>query len=251
MDDLRVRQAFDRRAALHGNLNAVLDATPGDAPEHANRWRDYVTRSVALRHVRPSKDDVLLDIGCGVGRLSLQFSPLVRRVVGIDVSQEMIRVARGQLEGGRWTNVSFHCAEADAWPVSDGTMTKALCFCTLQHVSDDSLPALLARLRRTLVPGGRLLCFEQVRERAREEAEIHLQRTVATYCRFFADAGLRLRNQELVLRYPSYALALWNRFPKLPRAVFPLLSIVEQLTVNRRPELADYYTCLFDLERGD
>jgi len=251
MDELRVRAEFDRRAALYGNINAVLDATPGAGNARANLWRDYATRRLAGQYVKPAKTDVLLDLGCGVGRLSFYFSPLVKQVVGIDVSPGMVAVAQGQLGRGRWDNVTFQCAEVGAWALQPGSVTKALCFWTLSHVSDGSLPLVLRDLHRALAPQGRLLCFEQVRDEPREEREIHLQRTAAGYGSFFADAGLRLTRQRLVLRYPSYALALWNRFPALPCAVFPLLRLVERATVNRRPESAEYYTCLFDLERGD
>jgi SAM-dependent methyltransferase len=251
MDEQKVREEFDRRAALHGNLNAVLDATPGAHHEHANRWRDYVTRRVAARHVRPRADDVLLDLGCGVGRLSLHFAPHVKRVVGIDVSPAMIEVARREADRTGARNVEFHCAEAGSWPVPPGGATKALCFWTLSHVSDDSLPGVLTSVAQALAPGGRFLCFEQVRERPREEGAIHLQRTPTAYLGFFANAGLVARPPRMVLRYPSYALALWNRFRWLPGAALPLLAEVERLTVGRKPELADYYTCLFDVKRGD
>ena len=67
MDDLEVRNEFDHRASLHGDFNAVLDAGTGPRVVRANRWRDYVSRRVARRYLRPNRSDVVLDFGCGVG----------------------------------------------------------------------------------------------------------------------------------------------------------------------------------------
>ena len=163
----------------------------------------------------------------------------------------MIAVAKRQMEAGGWTNVSFHCAEPGAWPVEKGSVTKALCFWTLAHISDRALPRVLEELRNALAARGRLLCFEQVRGQDREEGPIHLQRAVSTYLGFFEQAGLRLVEQRFVLRYPSHAMALWNRWPWLPTIAFPFLDAVERSTANRRPETAEYHTSLFALERRE
>jgi SAM-dependent methyltransferase len=251
MDDLKVRNEFDRRATLHGDLNAVLDAGAGLAVVRANRWRDYVSRRVARRYLRPNRSDIVLDFGCGVGRLSFYLSPLVKRVIAVDASPGMIAVAKRQMEAGGWTNLSFHCAEPGVWPVEDGSVTKALCFWTLAHVSDNALPQVLKQLHGALATGGRVVCFEQVRAQEREDGEIHLQRSVSTYLGFFEQAGLRLLEQRFVLRYPSYAMALWNRWPWLPTIAFPFLAAVERFTVNRQPETAEYHTSLFALERRE
>jgi len=41
----------------------------------------------------------VLDIGCGIGRLLVALAPLVRRIVGIDVSAEMVKAAQRRCAG--------------------------------------------------------------------------------------------------------------------------------------------------------
>ena len=51
-----------------------------------------------------TSDSNVLDIGCGIGRLLVALAPRVRRVVGIDVSAEMVKAARRRCKG--YENVS-------------------------------------------------------------------------------------------------------------------------------------------------
>ena len=43
---------------------------------------------------------VVLDIGCGIGRMDRHIAPLVQRLIGIDVAGEMIARARARLGWG-------------------------------------------------------------------------------------------------------------------------------------------------------
>jgi arsenite methyltransferase len=99
----------------------------------------------------------VLDLGCGAGFDSFIAAQLVGpegRVVGVDLSPEMLTVARtGQAEAG-FPQVKFYQALVEALPFSDTSFDIALSNGVLNLVPDK--PAGLREIFRVLRPGGRL-----------------------------------------------------------------------------------------------
>lgn len=55
--------------------------------------------------LRPS--DIVLDVGCGVGRFTFRFAKLCKKVYGIDISEENIKLAKERAEREKVFNVEF------------------------------------------------------------------------------------------------------------------------------------------------
>ncbi|HZZ89617.1 MAG TPA: class I SAM-dependent methyltransferase [Caulobacteraceae bacterium] len=89
----------------------------------------------------------VLDAGCGSGRDAFAFAEAGYRVTAFDGSAEMVRLARGHT-GLDVLQMTF--AELAGTEVFDGVWACA----SLLHVTRDELPAVLARVRRALKPGG-------------------------------------------------------------------------------------------------
>ena len=60
------------------------------------------------------KGKIVLDLGCGTGRLTLEFAKKAKKVVGIDFAQALIDTANQEKERRKLHNVEFHtCALQD------------------------------------------------------------------------------------------------------------------------------------------
>lgn len=107
---------------------------------------------VMAARIRPT--DTVLDVGCGTGSLALRLAPFAREVHGVDVSDEMIRIAQGKAVEQGVANVQFHVSafddSFDAFP--NGSLD-AICACSILHLVEDRA-AVLARVLRLLKPGG-------------------------------------------------------------------------------------------------
>ena len=101
---------------------------------------------------------IVLDVGCGSGWAARLMAESARdgRVVGIDVSDEMVRLARE--ESVDYPNVEFQVASADQLPFGTAEFTHAFSMESIYYYSD--VEQALREIRRVLKPGG--LCVAVV-----------------------------------------------------------------------------------------
>jgi SAM-dependent methyltransferase len=103
--------------------------------------------------------DRVLDIGCGRGDHVAQFVRHAGRVVGADISQSALAVARREMQGVAGTAaLEWHRADVNALPFSPGAFTLAWAS-HLLHFQPD--PVASAReMARVVAPGGRVAVRE-------------------------------------------------------------------------------------------
>src|SRR4030095_9288535 len=96
----------------------------------------------------------LLDCGCGVGSITLDLAELVApgQVVGVDMDEGQLEIARVNARERGLTNVSFEPGNVYELRFESGTFDAVLAHTLLYHLSDP-LRA-LKELRRVLKPGG-------------------------------------------------------------------------------------------------
>lgn len=121
-------------------------------------WRQQLepaqTRLLALADVKPGAH--VLDIACGTGLVTF---PAARaagargRVVGTDLSQEMVNRAADEARALGLTQVTFQRMDAEELDLEPASFDVALCALGLMYVPDP-LNA-LGEMRRVLRPGGR------------------------------------------------------------------------------------------------
>jgi SAM-dependent methyltransferase len=91
------------------------------------------------------------DLGCGPGRVTGHLASLGLDICGIDLSPEMITVARWAHPGLR-----FDVGTMTALDFADGSLAGALAWYSTVHTPITELPPLFREFHRVLVPGGLL-----------------------------------------------------------------------------------------------
>ena len=96
--------------------------------------------------------DTVLELGCGTGTTALALAPAVARLVGTDVSGEMIAIAKEKAAAQGCENAEFLVATADRASGADGTFDVVLAFNVMHLIADR--PSVLRQANRVLKPGG-------------------------------------------------------------------------------------------------
>jgi len=100
-------------------------------------------------------DDVVLEIGAGVGRMGPTIAPRVKQWIATDVSGNMLRHARQRCAG--LENVDF--IEISGWdlaPIPDESVDVVYCTVVFMHLDEWDRYAYIVEAMRILRPGGRL-----------------------------------------------------------------------------------------------
>ena len=94
----------------------------------------------------------ILDIGCGTGAFAKRLAGAGFRVTGIDLSDDMLKLARDNCRD--LGNVSFRKADAEDLPFDHAAFDAVLCFAVHHHFL--AYHRIVAEVSRVLKPGGRL-----------------------------------------------------------------------------------------------
>ena len=121
--------------------------------------------AAALKAAAPQPGERVIDVGCGCGETSIEIARLVGpagSVLGIDVSQPMLAVARSH---GQSANLSFQEADASGSPLPAGV---DLLFSRFGVMFFSEPSAAFNHLRKSLRAGGRcvFVCWRTPRDNA-------------------------------------------------------------------------------------
>jgi SAM-dependent methyltransferase len=110
---------------------------------------------IALASLRPG--EVVLDLGSGGGLdvfLAADKVGSTGRAIGIDMTEDMVELARRNAAKSGHSNVEFHLATIESMPLADNSVDCVISNCVLNLVEDK--PRAFAEIARVLKPGGRL-----------------------------------------------------------------------------------------------
>lgn len=175
----QVRDDFDHVARIAERVHASEDG----APEPHERY--------LLRHL-PRPCDAVLELGCGTGEFSRRLASHARTIVALDVSAEMIRVARNRSAGQ--PNIEHVVGDMTTLPLRRSAFDCVVSLNTLHHV--DPVPALRA-MRDVLRPGGTLLIADVLDRPGARSLPINLAAWIA---RLVRHATVDRKTQRVALR---------------------------------------------------
>jgi SAM-dependent methyltransferase len=230
---------WDKKAEK-GFLASGID--PGDRKGHKNYYIDLLQK-LALEEILELKgNEVVLDFGCGSGRLSYWIAPFVKKVIGLEISPEMIDLAERNRTA---KNVEFMLYDGAHFPVIPSPVDLILSVGVLQLIGRELLINTLSSLAEYLKKDGTLYLIEHVSDRPKLR-----RRSLKEYLDAF-----RSSKMECLRHYPIRNGRWWFlyliRYGFVPARWFSYIASWE-LNKNRKRDgqITYYKDYLFLLKRA-
>jgi SAM-dependent methyltransferase len=146
-------------------LRATRASYDAMAADYSGHFRDELAAKPLERAmlagfaelVRTAGAGPVADIGCGTGRVTAHLNDLGLSVFGVDLSPQMVAVARRSHPGLRFDVGSM--LELD---LPDGALGGVMAWYSIVHIPEERLPEVFAGFCRVLAPGGFVLLAFQV-----------------------------------------------------------------------------------------
>lgn len=139
--------------------------------------------------------ETVLDLGSGAGFdcfLAAQKVGAKGKVIGIDMTPQMIEKARENAKKGNYGNVEFHLGEIERLPLADNSVDAVISNCVINLSPDKE--SVFKEIHRVLKHGGRMMISDIALTKPLPEA---VQKSVEAYTGCIA--GAMLKNDYLTL----------------------------------------------------
>ena len=155
-DQARLEECRRRRLT---RSQGYFESVAGDWEHIRKSYFDDRVTSLAIEKLLP-RNLVLADIGCGTGTLTFELARFARKVIGVDLSQEMLRRAREGAKTRALRNVEFRLGDALKLPLPSRKIDAAFCVMVLHFLPDPRQA--VAELCRITRPGGGVILVDLV-----------------------------------------------------------------------------------------
>lgn len=161
------RNAYDEVAELYAGMFADALATQPFDRAMLGAFADLV---------RAAGSGPVIDVGCGPGRITTHLDTLGLDVSGIDLSPEMIRLARADRP-----DLRYEVGTMERLPLGDAAVGGLVSWYSIIHLPPERVPGVLTEFARVLRPGGQLLMAFQAAADESVEVQAHDHRVTTSY----------------------------------------------------------------------
>jgi ubiquinone/menaquinone biosynthesis C-methylase UbiE len=146
-----IQQEFTKQATAYATNPTIMDS-------------DWALRLVQV--VQPAPQSCVLEVATGPGYVALAFATVAAEVVGVDLTDAPLIIARQNRDARGLTNVSFESADAKQLPFEDASFDIVTCRLAMHHF--DTPERVFSEMVRVCRPGGKVAVEDMI---ASEQSE--------------------------------------------------------------------------------
>jgi SAM-dependent methyltransferase len=225
--------------AKKGFLASGID--PADRRGHKNYYIDLIQKMALEEVLELRGDELVLDFGCGSGRFSYWIAPRVKKVVGLEITPEMIELAEKNRTA---QNVEFMVYDGLHFPVFHNPFDLVLSVGVLQIMKGELLKNTLSGLAQCLKKDRKLYIIEQASDHPKMDRP-----NIKEYLDAFKESNLECL-QYYPIRNGRWWMLYLIRYGLVPQKWFSKIAVWE-INKNRKKEenILYYKDYLFLLKR--
>lgn len=157
-----------------------------------------------LDQIKIKKSDVILDLGCGRGDISFFLSKRSRKVVGVDYSEDAIKLAKGLVRKKvkLQNNLEFFKMDATKLDFKKNSFDKVIAIDIFEHLYPEELEIAMKEIKKVLKPNGILFVHAGTNKYLHDY----------TYKLYIRPMNILLTKLDLIIRGKNYP-----SLPKNPR----------------------------------
>ncbi len=177
------------------------------------------------------KGERVLDLGSGAGFdcfLAAKKVGKLGKVIGVDMTPEMLDKARANSKKGKYTNVEFRLGEIENLPVADNSVDVIISNCVINLAPNKK--RVFEEAFRVLAPKGRLMVSDIVLLKELPES---IQNNVEAYAGCISGAELKDKYLELIQK------AGFKEVKVIDEKTYPLEYIISESTLKDAIKMAN------------
>lgn len=137
---------YDLIAPIYDKVNGDVDYS---------LWADFIEK-IIKREYTCGKPELLLDLGCGTGRMTLELARRGYDMTGVDYSVEMLDIARERAESAGFSDkMLWLCQDITVFELYGTVDVTVSCLDTVNHITSSSeLSKCFSLVHNYLIPDG-------------------------------------------------------------------------------------------------
>jgi putative AdoMet-dependent methyltransferase len=212
---------------LHAGINYSDEKIVADYDKEHTKFRNYENEtSRIIQAVGISKDDIVVDMGCGTGGLSTCLAKSCKKLYAIDISPKMIELCKDKIKKENIDNVFPICSGLLSYEHDGEPADVVISNVVLHHLPDFWKLVALKKINDLLKPGGKFFLFDVIFSFPVEKHKEHLSKWIEE---INEKAGEKMMKEAIIHVKEEYSTWDWILERMFELAGFKIVHKIEEM----------------------